>query len=55
MHKYTSKAGRGREGVERWRGGEGTKEPNLQGHLSKIENVNNETRGRRIHNLECEM
>lgn len=35
-------------------GGEGTKEPNLQGHPSKIENVNNETRERRIHNLEFE-
>lgn len=54
MHKYTSKAGRGR-GSGKAEGGEGTKEPNLQGHLSKIENVNNETRGRKIHNLECDM
>lgn len=43
MHKYTSES-RKRQGSEEVEGGEGTKAPNLQGHLSKIENVNNETR-----------
>lgn len=40
-----AKAGRGRGVEEEVEGGKGTKAPNLQGHLSKIENVNNETSG----------
>lgn len=42
MHKYTGSAGRGRGSGEVDRG-DGTKAPNLRGHLSKIENVNNKT------------
>lgn len=44
MHKYTSTS-RKRQGSGEVEGGAGTKAPNLQGHLSKIENVNNETVG----------
>lgn len=44
MHKYTSTS-RKRRGSGEVEGGSGTKAPTLQGHLSKIENVNNETVG----------
>lgn len=43
VHKYRSSTGRDGSVEVEVEGGEGTKAPNLQGHLSKIENVNNES------------
>lgn len=46
MHIDRNDAG-GRKGCSEVKGGQRTKEPNLEGHLSEIENVNKGARKRR--------